>query len=335
MRYGIIADVHANQTALDAVIRDGASTDWKVQQWIFLGDAVGYGPNPVETLQMMGRMDFALRQVGNHDALLVDAWQARIDEAADFTIKAHRDILREQDPNLWQWCLQEWRNQDHMQAHSLNGKAENRWFVHGSFQMTKWDDQLSTYLFPGTDRNNADHKPRMFDILQEKKLGQATPAVLFHGHTHIPYGKGYRQGMDFPEYVPICYSPQHPVDLNDYDRLILCPGSVGQPRNPDPVMHAAYGILDTDMHTFQFRRVPYNVQGTLVRMAALGYPPILRHILRGYHPENPVWMDRRTQLQDFTEDDGVGALHGNLLEWNRIYRHLPDGNGWEPVDAED
>ena len=49
MRVLLLSDVHANLTALDAVLRDAGTFD---QVWC-LGDIVGYGPQPNECISRL------------------------------------------------------------------------------------------------------------------------------------------------------------------------------------------------------------------------------------------------------------------------------------------
>ena len=67
------------------------------------------------------------------------------------------------------------------------------------------------------------------------------------------------------------YAPMYDQPLNlEGGRLIINPGSVGQPRDYDP--RAAYAILDTDKMTWKHRRVVYDVRKTQDRMANHGLP---------------------------------------------------------------
>ena len=62
MRRLFIADVHANLPALEAVLRDAGPVD----EVVFLGDIVGYGPHPAACVDLLGRLGArAIR--GNHD----------------------------------------------------------------------------------------------------------------------------------------------------------------------------------------------------------------------------------------------------------------------------
>jgi len=66
MRYGVIADVHANPHALDASLAFLATQD--VDAYLCAGDLVGYGPLPNESVRRV--MDLGARCVaGNHDLI--------------------------------------------------------------------------------------------------------------------------------------------------------------------------------------------------------------------------------------------------------------------------
>lgn len=99
----------------------------------------------------------------------------------------------------------------------------------------------------------------------------ATP-VCFVGHTHIPVV--YRQDPlkdivreKLPENGPLQLGPQ---------KMIVNPGSVGQPRDGDS--RASYAILDTDANVLTHRRVAYDITETQEAMDAahLPYPLVIR-----------------------------------------------------------
>jgi diadenosine tetraphosphatase ApaH/serine/threonine PP2A family protein phosphatase len=56
-------------------------------------------------------------------------------------------------------------------------------------------------------------------------------------------------------------------------RVLLNPGSVGQPRDGDP--RAAYLLLDLQGKTATFRRVEYDVERTQAEMREAGLPQAL------------------------------------------------------------
>ena len=69
----VIADVHANEAALQAVMRHARTTYHRYDQlriW-FLGDLFGRGPDPVRTWVRFGTYNPEAIVVGNHDWRLI------------------------------------------------------------------------------------------------------------------------------------------------------------------------------------------------------------------------------------------------------------------------
>ena len=94
---------------------------------------------------------------------------------------------------------------------------------------------LTSYVFPGDAEVHA-----------ERFLALTGADVLILGHTHIPYR------------------------VQRGDRLILNPGSVGQPRDGDS--RASYLILETDPPRAEHMRVEYSIDATAEAIDALGIP---------------------------------------------------------------
>jgi len=71
MRYLVFGDVHANVLALDTVLEAGRARG--VETYLFVGDLVGYGPNPLECIERLlplvenGNMAWV---AGNHELAL-------------------------------------------------------------------------------------------------------------------------------------------------------------------------------------------------------------------------------------------------------------------------
>ena len=62
--FGVVSDIHGNVEALSAVL---AEIDRRsIQHMICLGDVIGYGPNPMECLDLVRQRSRACL-MGNHD----------------------------------------------------------------------------------------------------------------------------------------------------------------------------------------------------------------------------------------------------------------------------
>jgi diadenosine tetraphosphatase ApaH/serine/threonine PP2A family protein phosphatase len=91
----------------------------------------------------------------------------------------------------------------------------------------------------------------------------------FVGHTHVP-----TVVSESPESSEGCELGRlrdgESVDLSGDQRLVLNPGSVGQPRDGD--RRASYGLLDTGACTFTLHRVEYEIAATQRLMEKAGLP---------------------------------------------------------------
>ena len=312
MRLGILADVHANIDALEAVLHDGRRL---VERWWFLGDALGRGPFPVETLQRLRTVVRPAQwRMGNHDLYVTGALSANGVSAADrFTYADHcRQIQAFHSASraeLWAWCRRTWRLGRAAPRRITTTTAEF-WLVHAALGNEKYnvgDIPGDSYLLPWRHDEPLRVLRGQFEQLNAWRAPDRT-AVLIHGHTHIPYLAVQRRGDDHHALGPIRYGEWQPLTV------FINPGSVGQPRNSDPRVHAAYGILDTGNCAFMFRRVFYDSERTRLKMAELNYDRDLIQQLEGNHVNSA--------LRD---------THALWHEWERTYS--PQSWGWEPITA--
>jgi len=238
MRYLVISDIHANHVALEAVLEDAESLYDEV--WC-LGDLIGYGPQPnecVETIRDLGGLAIA----GNHD------WAVLGKLDIDHFNRDARHAL------LWTRSVLTADNQDYLDRLEVSLVEEEVFtLVHGSPRYPVWE----YILYPEVAQVNFAHF--------------ATPYCLV-GHTHSPMVFLETRGDPKRYYVEVPMFNNGPQSLPSV-RMILNPGSVGQPRDGDA--RSAYGILDTETATFDFRRVPYDVEKTQQQMIHLEFAPRL------------------------------------------------------------
>ena len=91
--------------------------------------------------------------------------------------------------------------------------------------------------------------------------------VCLIGHTHVPVIFELDEQQDRCNLI---LSPlPDPLKLGQH-RMIINPGSVGQPRDGDP--RTSYAVLDTENMTLRFHRVAYPIEITQERMRARGLP---------------------------------------------------------------
>jgi predicted phosphodiesterase len=232
MRYLVISDIHSNAPALESVLLDAPSVDGV----LCLGDVVGYGPNPEECITRIQEMDLTCL-AGNHD------WGA--------VGRADRFVFNREAREALQWTQEQLTPVDAQFLRDLSPKhqlSEDMLMCHGSPRDPVWE-----YL---VDASSAAHNFREYDF-----------QVAMVGHSHLPLVIEWQE--DRQQVTALRPDLDAPVQL-DGRRLILNPGSVGQPRDGNP--DASYAILDTDERTWRFKRATYPVEITQERMRAQGLP---------------------------------------------------------------
>ena len=156
MRYAIFTDIHANLEALEAVLAkiDELSKEKPIDRLWFLGDLVGYGPNPNECIDILrARTDVII--AGNHDwaavgKLDLEDFSAAARISAEWTAEhlteEHREFLRNLPERL---------------------EIEGCTLVHGSPYGPLWEYLTS-------------------EILAERSFQYFNTRFCIVGHTHVP-----------------------------------------------------------------------------------------------------------------------------------------------------
>jgi diadenosine tetraphosphatase ApaH/serine/threonine PP2A family protein phosphatase len=240
VRILVVADVHANLTALQAVLRDAEAGGAIDAVWS-LGDAVGYGAEPGEVLALL--RTYELRAIaGNHD--LAAAGLVSLDDFNPFAAQAAR------------WTGLELSDDDKAWIESLPKVLVEAGFTlaHGTLKDPVWE-----YLM---DAEQA----------AEHLALQTTPYGLV-GHTHVPivYQEDAPRAAreDPPEDGSLELTPR---------RFVANVGSVGQPRDGDS--RAAYGLLDTSERRLSFCRVEYDIEAAQAQIVEAGLPRYLAERLK-------------------------------------------------------
>jgi predicted phosphodiesterase len=233
MQVLIISDIHANLTALEAVL-DAAKPSGYEAVWC-LGDLIGYGPDPNDCVERVRELPDLVCLIGNHD------------QAALGKIPLER--FNEDAREAAAWTREQLADGNEAYLLSLPSRVSFDEFTlaHGSPRQPVWE-----YIL---DPQTAEMNFRSFH----------TPYCLV-GHSHLPLGFYLGRDNSHAELVSIPWDRK--LDLEP--RMILNPGSVGQPRDMDP--RAAYAILDTDTATWEAFRVEYDVEQVQRRMIEAGLP---------------------------------------------------------------
>jgi len=195
MKYAILADIHANKEALDAVLEKAYNEN--VDKYICLGDVVGYNADPNYCLETIRSLEPEVVIKGNHDDQAsadtdLIGFNPQAAMAIDWTRKQLSSEQRE-------WLL----NLPYRQT--LGTKVT---FVHATLDMP----HMWGYIF---DKFSA-----------TASLGYQFTQVCFFGHTHVP--------LAFEKYNDVIGGKYSEIKFQAGHKYLLNVGSVGQPRDGDP-----------------------------------------------------------------------------------------------------
>ncbi len=235
MRALVLSDIHGNLQALQAVLAAGETFD---QIWN-LGDAVGYGANPNQVIELL-RERATVHVRGNHDRVCSGQTSAAgfnpvAAEAAEWT---RRTLTAE---NL-QWLREVPKGPVRASAGAM--------CAHGS---PLHEDH---YILSMRDA---------WTPLQRMETG-----LTFFGHTHVQ-GGFVQQGAEWEEVHPVCdVSGTCRLPIPPGSRMLVNPGSVGQPRDRDP--RAAFALYDDEAALVTFRRIAYDIAAAQQAIRSAGLP---------------------------------------------------------------
>lgn len=226
MIYAVISDIHANETALRKVLDDAKSQG--AQRIVCLGDVVGYGPQPLETIKLL-QLENAIMIAGNHD----DAVAGRVSED-DFIDLARDAVLR---------------HRESLGAKMCNYLASLPYTVEFGEAIASHGDFTS---------------PEKFFYIETEEDARANfnainSRLAFVGHTHNP--NIFLTGQSGAIYK---IDPQDFI-IEDNKRYIVNPGSVGYPREKDGQCFSSYVLYDDEERSVTFRSLPFAISSVMQR----------------------------------------------------------------------
>ena len=231
----IVADIHSNLEAFQAVLQDAEGHGGFQEIWV-LGDIVGYGSDPgpcIELLRQYGHYSVA----GNHDWAAVG--KLSLEEFNPIAAEANR------------WTAQQLSLDQVEFLSNLPIRLEREGFtmVHGSPVDPLWEYILSL----STAWASFQHFQTRYCLV---------------GHSHIPFMcRQLEDRCAFLEFPVGAF-----VELKN-ERFIINPGSVGQPRDGDP--RASYAIYDSDRDAIVRFRVEYDIAAAQEKIRCHGLPEFL------------------------------------------------------------
>jgi len=234
----VISDIHGNLEALKVVIEDIEAH--RIKRVWCLGDIVGYGPQPNECIELLGKLQLT-SVAGNHDLGII----GRLD--LDYFNAPGQTALK------WQRRRLDLKNANFLKGLTVQERpTPDIIMVHASLRNPTWE-----YIY------SAGIAAANFKHLDMK--------VCFFGHTHLPIIYRREENMELKTVEP-------PINeeyglVNDESLWMINPGSVGQPRDNNP--QAAYLIFDRKKMKLESRRLDYPIIKTRELIREYGLPPYL------------------------------------------------------------
>lgn len=220
MSFIVLSDIHANLTALKAVINDFQSK-YQSNEFVLLGDIINYGMRPNEVITLLQQLPgkIIINLYGNHE------WALRGNDIQKFSTERGKAILHYTKSHLSSDSLDfiiQTMNPKGYEVISIADK--NVLFIHGSLDDPYWG-KLNPSM-AGVEYSKFDY--------------------VISGHSHIP--------CLIEKYYPIEDSRYR----NKKRTVFINPGSVGQPRNHNP--RAQYAYIDIENEVYHFNSVSYDIK---------------------------------------------------------------------------
>ncbi len=235
MRYLILSDIHSNKEALSAALSFMRRKRW--DKVVFLGDLVGYGADPNSTVDLLRSLRPMAAVRGNHDKVC-----SGIENGEMFNriaLEAAMWTRKKLTPSNLRWLKQ---------------LPEGPVVVDDSFAISH-----------GTP---IDEDAYIFGEIEALNVFRQTPFELcFFGHSHFPVVFALS-----PDEITtiLTVAPVFRLKMRPGVRYLVNPGSIGQPRDGNPL--CSFAIYDSDAGTIAIHRVAYPIQATQRKILAAGLP---------------------------------------------------------------
>jgi diadenosine tetraphosphatase ApaH/serine/threonine PP2A family protein phosphatase len=206
----------------------------KCDKILCLGDIVGYGAEPGYCVDRVREVSSAV-VAGNHDFAVL----GRIN------IEYFNPHARH--ATLWTRAKLNEAQTKYLESLPLSVVLDTCTLVHGSLDA-----------------------PELFDYIQTSydaflTMENMTSRACFIGHSHVP--------IFFLLDEVITYSLESSVQLKPYKKAIINVGSVGQPRDNNPM--ACFAVYDDDALAVTLHRTPYDIEKSAAKILEAGLPDFL------------------------------------------------------------
>lgn len=255
MNLGLLSDIHGNRIALEAVLADGKAEG--VEAWWAVGDLAALGPDPAPTLELLSNLPQLRVSRGNTDRYVA---------GRDRPPPSREEVLAR--PELFDLFAAV----ESSFSWTRGAAASHGWLdwltdLPLELRTTLPDGArlLAVHAAPGLD-DGPGITPDQSEESLRAALAGADADLVFVGHTHRPTDRSV--------------GSMRAVNL----------GSVSNPVTED--LRAMYVIVRADRHghAIEHRRVSYDHEAVLERIARSGHPDpaFLAAFQRGDHKNVPA-----------------------------------------------
>ena len=203
----------------------------KVDGYYCVGDLVGYGAQPSECIKLIRELHCATT-AGDHDHAVLG--------------KTPIEFFKPDAKLAVEWTRTKLTDDELKYLGSLPFVIEKEEFAvaHGTLHTPEFFEYIQTIF----------DAQLSFDVLKN--------SMCFLGHSHVP--------VNFFDTMPISYTMEAKVKLQKGRRLLCNVGSVGQPRDGNPL--AAWGLYDVSKRQIEIRRIEYDIASAARKIREAGLP---------------------------------------------------------------
>lgn len=206
---------------------------------VCLGDVVGYGAEPRECVKALLDRDI-LTIAGNHD-------YAAIGKTNINYFNAYA-----KEATLWTRKVCTEVEKEFLRGLSLVEHLDDFTMVHG----TLYAPELFDYIMTAYDAYLS------LQLLEKP--------VCFLGHSHVP--------INYIWDDMITFNYDRVIELKPETKVLVNVGSVGQPRDDNPL--ASYAVFDHDARQVEVRRIEYDIEAAARKIREAGLPAALGERLK-------------------------------------------------------
>lgn len=211
----------------------------EVDKFLFLGDLVGYGADPNKVIELNKQIKNIYSIRGNHDKVISELESSSLfNPVAAFSAEWSKLHINPENKKT----LLELQKGPIIVDHFIT-------ICHGS----TFDEDY--YVFS------------MFEAVESLKFMETS--IGFFGHTHFPII--YLLRNEKIDVVQLTKNTKIKLDPNT--RYLINPGSIGQPRDKDPM--PSFIIFDSKKKEIQFIRFSYHINKAQEKIRDAGLPEIL------------------------------------------------------------